>query len=253
MTKKPQPSSEASPSAGTSATSSRKPRKRSRSRSASAKTTTRTVTPTPSPRAAFSPSITFIVPTVGRPTLGPLMDQLRAELGPLDQVVVVADGRVLAARGCTNGDPRMEYHEFPGGRRGNPGRDFGMSRARGDWLMFVDDDDLLAPGAVSELRKVLASGPRVPHIFRCAGLDLPKPPFSETTPGVTFVVPNDGKAGCWDFVQSDDTERWFLRTTLENYPEGPVLYDLVVYHIRPHTPMGQLHLMNERQRPHAVR
>lgn len=253
MTKIQSTSSEASPSAATSATSSRKRKRKSRSRSASAKTTTRSATPTPSPRAGSSPSITFIVPTVGRIWLAELITQLRAEIGPNDQVIVIGDGRCLAARGCTDGDPRMEYHEFPGGRKGNPGRDYGMTLARCDWLMFIDDDDLLVPGALSIVRKALAENPDRPHFFRVVGLDLPGPPYPDTATGATFIVPNNEKAGKWDFDQHDISERQFIRTTLANYPDGLVPHEDPIYMLRPYLGVGQILIQKERLRSNALR
>lgn len=197
------------------------------------------------------PRLSFIVPTVGRPTLTPLIETLKKEIGPEDEVFVVGDGRCLFARFVSDlGDPRFRYYELPGGRSGNPARDSAIALATGEFLMFVDDDDSYMPGAIKNIvRPALLLAPTRPHVFRVAGLRLGAPPFEDTIPGATFIPPNDKqKLGVWDDTTgSDNSERRFIRSTLKFYPDGPVLHDDAIYLIRPYTGMGALHAQLESQ------
>ena len=45
-------------------------------------------------------------------------------------------------------------------------RDVGISLARGDWLLFCDDDDTFTPDALATVRQVVVDNPTMPHLFR---------------------------------------------------------------------------------------
>lgn len=203
-------------------------------------------------KPAKQPTISFIVPTISRPTLSALMERLIEDMGPGDQVILVGDGRQHGSRGWPEKDPRILYFEFPGGRHGNPGRDFALTHATGDFIMYIDDDDNLIPGAINHvIRPAIATAPERPHVFRCQGIPVQPPPFAETTPGASFVWPNDpARLGQWDDGTSHN-ELFFLKWSLAHFPE-PVLHDIEVYIIRPHTNPGRYYMHDGRVTYNAV-
>jgi hypothetical protein len=171
------------------------------------------------------------------------MDRLLADMGPRDEVMLVADGRQLAARGWDARDPRVKYFEFPGPWFGNPQRDLGMAHATGDFIMFADDDDNLIQGAIEGvIRPALARAPRRPHVFRIPGVESGNPPTIGHIGGVMFVPPNNkARLASWEVVQylhpetkGKDSDGYFIQETLKFYPEGPVFHNECIYLVRPH-------------------
>ena len=71
-------------------------------------------------------TISFIIPSIGRPSLKKTLASIKE--WPGDQVIVV-------------------QFDSPTGNWGNPERNEGMKKATCDYLAFIDDDDVYAPGA----------------------------------------------------------------------------------------------------------
>lgn len=128
-----------------------------------------------------------------------------------------------------------------------------MTFAKGDFLMFIDDDDCYIPNAISTIvRPWLAVEPNRPHMFRIAGFpifDFDLPPMML---GATIAWPRVvGKLGTWD----DDphaSEITFIRQSLAHYPEGMHRHDEAVYLWRPHTEMGRYHYAAEIRKLHVA-
>ncbi|HZJ49669.1 MAG TPA: glycosyltransferase [Actinomycetota bacterium] len=94
------------------------------------------------------PSVTAVIPTHNR--LNFLKRSLRTVLvqqGVVLEVIVVDDGSDDDTAGYVDqiGDDRVRLvrHEVPAGVAA--ARNSGLRRARGDWVAFLDDDDLWAP------------------------------------------------------------------------------------------------------------
>lgn len=182
--------------------------------------------------------ISFIVPTIGRPTLRDLISTLRAEIGPEDEVLVVGDGSQPIARGIMSlPDWRFHYFEHSGHTVGNAQRDFAIKRATGDFLMFADDDDNYIPGVIrSAVHPALADGPVRPHMFRCAGGPDGRTLGITFVMGPQFVPPNiPDKLAKWDQPGEDAhiCDYHFIKNTLAFYPEGPVYNDAEIYLVKP--------------------
>lgn len=117
------------------------------------------------------PTLSIIIPTCGRATLAATLFSLQG-LEPDDQVIVVADGWQPNARETfTAAEGRVgewRYLEVGCDRSvfGNFQRDCGMAEATGDLLLFIDDDDVYSPGALTAVRRSAEAAPGKPLIFR---------------------------------------------------------------------------------------
>lgn len=99
------------------------------------------------------PSISVIIPTYKRrdEVIRAIRSALSQILAPFE-VIVVNDGpdpekaRLIAALG----DDRVRFYEAP--RRGNASatRNFGICKAKGDWVALLDDDDLWLPNKLQD-------------------------------------------------------------------------------------------------------
>jgi peptidoglycan/xylan/chitin deacetylase (PgdA/CDA1 family) len=105
------------------------------------------------------PAVSVVVPARDAgDTLGETLESLLAQSEPSFQAIVVDDGSTDAtgtvARAFTRRDPRFSL--LSGRGRGvSAARNLGLTQARGEWLLFLDGDDWIAPDA---LRLLLARG-----------------------------------------------------------------------------------------------
>jgi len=122
---------------------------------------------------AIGPSISIVIPTLGRPTLQRMIDSLLPQLAEGDQIIVVADGADAYARaGTMINDDLASKHDVMlcsvtdrESCYGNAQRNHGMSIASGDLIWFCDDDDIALPGALTAIRRSMAAD-RTPTMFR---------------------------------------------------------------------------------------
>lgn len=198
------------------------------------------------------PSLTVITPTVGRPSLERTLDSLVGQLHAGDEWLVVGDGPQPTAREAvervqSRTTATVRYLEHgPTGRWGNAQRQHAMSMAGGDYLWFVDDDDMAAAGAVQAIRQAIAEHPGHGFMFRMdttsladstVGLVLWKVAGDLRWRGVggpMFVAPNDPqRLGRWDTdVYAQD---WpYIRDTVRCYPDGWLVWrPEIIYIVRP--------------------
>lgn len=91
-------------------------------------------------------TISFIVPSIGRPSLGRTLASIDA----------VGEDEVL-----------LVEHAPPSGHWGNEERQEGTARARGDYLAYLDDDDVYVRGHRALMQRAINEGvPDVPILFR---------------------------------------------------------------------------------------
>ena len=171
--------------------------------------------------------VSVIVPTRNRPALlRAALDSLLAQSRPVDQIVVVDDASDstdwLAA--VTAMSPVIEVVREERNRGVSAARNHGLDRARGGYIMFLDDDDLVDRRFVEEGLAVLAANRSADGVFfryrttvsgeTCdANVDLP--PRAQRETRVSFPVALLG------------TENPVHRATLEQRPVTAFLRYLI--------------------------
>src|SRR5690606_35875991 len=94
------------------------------------------------------PSFTVVVPTSRRPALlREALASVAAQTLPPDQVVVVDDAGDPGTQAVVAGFPGYTY-----------ARNDGAALARGEWIAFLDDDDLWLPHKLEAVAAVVAAG-----------------------------------------------------------------------------------------------
>jgi glycosyltransferase involved in cell wall biosynthesis len=184
---------------------------------------------------APSVRLSIIIPTCGRPSLyATLHSIVVGGVSKFDQIIVVGDGPQPEAQRIVStfiGRLPFSYHETaPHHAVGHPQRVFGMTKATGTHLMFMDDDDVYADGAIDLVRREVSTDPGKVFIFRMKGLakrlgyDLL---WSEKRVGIgnigtpMFVVPNvPDRLGKWTYEYAGDFA--FIESTVAKTGEGAV-------------------------------
>ena len=121
-----------------------------------------------SPRDSIDVSV--IIPTFHREAQ--MLEAIGSVLGQTDvtlEVIVVDDSAEGSARDAVAsvGDPRVQYiqRSKPSGGRPALVRNDGATAAQGRYLYFLDDDDMLEPGALAALSKALDAAPAAGMAF----------------------------------------------------------------------------------------
>lgn len=163
--------------------------------------------------------VTFsvVVPTRGRKSILAALQSITEQLEPGDEALVR----------CSRDE------DF-----GNSARQSMIGRARGTHLLFMDDDDQFADGALAAMRRFAREHPGRIGIFRMRFLDgrvLWTEPVLRlrNVSSQMFCVPNiPGKLGRWEspaYPRVADYE--FVRATAELQGE-PIFREEIVAHIR---------------------
>ncbi|KPV51453.1 hypothetical protein SE17_21065, partial [Kouleothrix aurantiaca] len=166
-----------------------------------------------------------------------LIDSRRPQLQAGDEVIVVGDTHDGALPHvellCTVHGLRYLAHDAQGHAWGHPQINQGMRVATGDYLVFIDDDDVFDADALATIRAGIAEAPGRVHLFQFhaarLGRTLPETHavVESAIGGHCIVPPNDpAKLGQWGDRYGGDFD--FIVTTLAHYPEGPVWHDQVM-------------------------
>jgi glycosyltransferase involved in cell wall biosynthesis len=187
------------------------------------------------PRAPVPPNVpTFsvVIPSAGRPKLERTLASIVPQVLPGDEVLVLVN----------------DAWDW-----GNSARQEGQAKAKGDYVIFIDDDDVYVPGALAAMRTWAAEHPGRIGIFRRRSDAWPtqwKEPVLRqgNVQSSNFLIPNvPGKVGRWG-VQSQIPERqaelvagglpdWsdvqYLEETARLQGAEPIFVDIVTVYADP--------------------
>lgn len=176
-------------------------------------------------------SLSFITPTIGRPHLDKVLEILLPQFGPGDESLIIGDGPQPEAKKIIekHSSPYITYWEYgPIRNFGNPQRNQALDRAKGQFIVFVDDDDTPEPNCVAMIKNAVAQTPQKPHMFRMhfiQGTILPRGNVFQygNVSGQMFVAPNiKGKVGRWSGRYGADFD--FMMTTLAHHPPNSIVW-----------------------------
>jgi len=108
------------------------------------------------------PKYSVVVPVFNRPDeLAELLHSLTQQTFREIEVIVVEDGSDVSSRSvCDTYKDRLELQYFSKSNSGpGPSRNFGMERARGEYVVFFDSDCILPPGYFACVESYLTSAP----------------------------------------------------------------------------------------------
>lgn len=183
------------------------------------------------------PSLTIIIPTIARPSLyQSLLSIKRQTLLENDEVIVVGDGeQPLAHKMLVHSGLKGEYFFTNKSRNwGHHQRNEAMPRAKGDFLMFLDDDDVFVPGVFDQVRNILTRpGLYIFKVLWLWGRILPNHPEicnkNITTSGI--VVSNvPDKLGVWGKQYNGDLD--FAKSAAAKWESSVYFPNLIISHYR---------------------
>ena len=107
--------------------------------------------------------ISVVIPTYCRPAgVRSAACSVLAQTYPTIEVVIVADGPDPAARAAVEDlGPRVRYFELTHNSGPAAARNYGIQQCRGEWISFLDDDDLMLPDRL--LRQSVDLDPTQPN------------------------------------------------------------------------------------------
>jgi len=116
------------------------------------------------------PTLSVVIATIGRATLMATLESLR-QLGPRDEVLLITDGEhphastMLDCAGlrCSS---QFIVHRPQASDWGHTLRNLYSSRAKGDRVLHIDDDDVYLDGAIDTVRFECAKHPDELVVFR---------------------------------------------------------------------------------------
>lgn len=178
------------------------------------------------------PTFTIVVPSAARASLARTLASISGQLLPGDELLVLVN----------------DAWDW-----GNSARQAGQERARADYILFCDDDDVFVPGALAAMREWAAANPGRIGVFRRRSDAWPtqwaEPVLRRgNVQSSNFLIPNvAGKVGRWGPVSQDPARRaeltasgvppWsdadFVAETARLQGAEPVFVDVVTVHADP--------------------
>jgi glycosyltransferase involved in cell wall biosynthesis len=135
------------------------------------------------------PEVSVLVPTRGRwPLLRETLESALAQIGVRIEIVVVDDGSAdeTAARLAEANEPRIRVHRHEGRYGEAASRNLALDLARGEWVAFLDDDDLWAPDNLRVKLELLRASSADFAYSRVVMID------ERNTPQYVFDLPETG-------------------------------------------------------------
>jgi glycosyltransferase involved in cell wall biosynthesis len=180
--------------------------------------------------------LSIIVPTHDGDGILDLYESVSDQLLRGDELIIVLDTFEGTPEMTYAGDEAIRIIEHDAGHHcwGHCQINYGITQAKGDYLIFIDDDDCMPDGALDSIRAAIAeqTEPR-PLMFkfysRRHGIALPVSHYVRESAigGHAMVVPNvTGRLGAWACRYAGDYD-WIV-STLALWPAGPAWYDDVI-------------------------
>lgn len=175
-------------------------------------------------------NISLLIPTIGRASLRRTLESVKPQMADGDEVLLLSDGPTTESLRELWHDVGLsgriiQVPDGPHGDWGHTPRNFAIPFANCPYLMHLDDDDILAPNAMSAVRRAILADPGAFFVFRMQytdGRELWQVP--ELIPGNVgtpmFVHPRDVVCGRWESYYGGDFA--FIRSTAELNPLRPV-------------------------------
>lgn len=188
------------------------------------------------------PSLSVVIPTIGRPSLADAIESLLAEgLGTADEIIVIGEGPQPTARKIVelfSGRVSITYLENQSDVI-NTNRNVAQLLATRTHLMFLDDDDRSVDGAIRCIIDEISQNPNRVLLFRerCKN---PRHTWNEVWRKKEIVLGNVGtqmvvvpnvrkRLGKWGCFKTGDYN--FIRSTVDLWPgkdDGVVWVDRVI-------------------------
>lgn len=170
--------------------------------------------------------ITFIVPSIGRPTLAETVQSINTQTSPQWEAIIVFDG----VKPITDiaSSPKIQILEITKKGEGTNSagnvRNEGMRNVNTDWIAFVDDDDVISPDFVDTFQREIIDHPYVDVlIFRMyqhkQRIILPKlntHKLIRDQVGISFVIRTNIFKSGFKFIPSPREDFEYLDTLRNN-------------------------------------
>jgi glycosyltransferase involved in cell wall biosynthesis len=185
-------------------------------------------------------ALSIIIPTLGRKTLRRTLRSISSQsaYGQDIEVIVVGDGPRPAARAQFEreaaGHPNWVYLEHgPQPGWGHAQRMAGLERARGQYVMFINDDDGYAPEALATLRSAMEEHPGRIVVFKMDRIGILYWRRQELRQGDVsvqmYLVPNvAGKLGSMTSPIRYESDFDFIVQTVELQGTEPLWHDEII-------------------------
>ena len=116
-------------------------------------------------------NLSIIVPTPDGGSLDRLAASLKGQLYPEDELLVIGDttdGALPEVEAWVKQQPQWRYLDAGSTEHswGHREINYGMTQATGDYILFQDDDDVYARGAIVNVHRAIRRAPLAPHLFR---------------------------------------------------------------------------------------
>src|SRR5262249_49089948 len=101
-----------------------------------------------------NPKVSVIIPTRNRPEfLEECVRSVLAQTSSVYETIIVNDGSdtqyLTELEQIANSNDSIHLYNLPTNRGRSFSRNFGLNQAQGDFILFLDDDDLLDPEMMS--------------------------------------------------------------------------------------------------------
>ena len=129
----------------------------------------------------------FVIPVYNRPDeVDELLDSLCRQTVRDFDVIIVEDGSSVTCRDVAERyDDRLDIHYFAKANSGpGPSRNYGVERARGEYVIILDSDVVLPPDYLAAVREELAAAPT--DAF--GGPDRAHPDFTPMQKAINYAM-----------------------------------------------------------------